>query len=163
MKIKQIFLGKTKNGMVQFFRYVIVGGGATVVQYAVEIVLKELFDINANLANAAGFFLGLLTNYLISTYWVFDESKVKNKAVEFSAFALIGLVGLAVNQGLVWLFDHPLASQGIFGDLIPADKYYLIGQVIATGIAFLWNFFARKYLLYQDGEKTGLSERKEEV
>ena len=51
-------------------------------------------------------------------------------------------------QGLIWLFDKPLAQAQVFGKLLPADKYYLVGQVLATGIAFFWNFFARKYLLY---------------
>lgn len=150
LDIKKIFVGKTGNTLVQFFRYVIVGGGATVVQYVLLIVLKEFFGMNANAANAIGFFGGLLTNYFISTYWVFDESGVKNKAAEFTAFALIGVVGLGINQGLIWLFDHLLAEERVFGSVLPTDKYYLPGQVLATALAFFWNFFARKYLLYNE-------------
>lgn len=140
--------GKTDNTFIQFFRYVFVGGGATVVQYLILILLKEACGINANAANAVGFVGGLITNYIISTYWVFDKSAVKNKAAEFTAFALIGVVGLGINQGLIWLFDNTLAEKQIFGSLIPARWYYLIGQVLATGITFFWNFFARKILLF---------------
>ena len=41
-----------------------------------------------------------------------------------------------------------LANKEVFFGIIPTDKNYLIGQIIATGVAFFWNFFARKYILY---------------
>ena len=144
---------KTDNTIAQFIRYVFVGGGATVVQWGLLVVLKEYCGMNANIANAIGFIGGLIFNYVISTLWVFDNSAVKNKAAEFTAFALIGVVGLGINQGIIWLFDKTLAERKVFGDLLPASKYYLVGQVIATGIAFFWNFFARKYLIYNKTEE----------
>lgn len=144
---------KTDNTIAQFIRYVFVGGGATVVQWGLLVVLKEFCGMNANIANAIGFIGGLIFNYVISTLWVFDNSAVKNKAAEFTAFALIGVVGLGINQGIIWLFDKTLAERKVFGDLLPASKYYLVGQVLATGIAFFWNFFARKYLIYNKTEE----------
>lgn len=144
---------KTDNTIGQFIRYVFVGGGATVVQWGLLVVLKEFCGMNANIANAIGFIGGLIFNYVISTLWVFDNSAVKNKAAEFTAFALIGVVGLGINQGIIWLFDKTLAERKVFGDLLPASKYYLVGQVLATGIAFFWNFFARKYLIYNKTEE----------
>ena len=153
MDIKKMVKGKSDNTIVQFLRYVVVGGGATVVQWGLLIILKELCGLDANIANAIGFLGGLTFNYLISTKWVFDTSGVTNRAAEITAFVLIGIVGLGINQGVIWLFDKPLAKAKVFGSLIPADKYYLIGQVIATGIAFFWNFFARKYLIYNKGDK----------
>ncbi|MBQ8967097.1 GtrA family protein [Ruminococcus sp.] len=146
---------KNLSGVRQFIRYVFVGGGATVVQWGLLVLLKEVFDMNANLANAIGFVGGLVFNYVISTLWVFDNSTavVKNKAAEFMAFALIGVVGLGINQGLIWLFDKYFADRSLFGGLLPEDKYYLVGQVLATGLAFFWNFFARKYLLYNRTEE----------
>ena len=146
-------MNKCNSTVVQFIRYVIVGGGAAVIQWGLLVLLKELFGTNANLANAVGFVGGLVFNYLISTRWVFDSSSVKNKGVELSAFALIVIVGLGINQGLIWLFDKALSGHELFGGLIPQDKYYLVGQVLATAIAFFWNFFARKYLIYNNNEE----------
>lgn len=48
-------LNKSNNTAAQFIRYVFVGGGATVVQWGILVLLKEAFGINANLANAVGF------------------------------------------------------------------------------------------------------------
>ena len=144
---------KPNSTAAQFIRYVFVGGGAAFVQWGLLVLLKEVVGLDANIANAVGFIGGLVFNYIISTLWVFDNSSVKNKAAEFTAFALIGVVGLGINQVMIWLFDKALSDSKLFGGLIPADRYYLVGQVLATGIAFFWNFFARKYLLYNKREE----------
>ena len=140
----------TKKTIGEFIRYIFVGGGATVVHWGVLIVLKELFKLDANFANLIGFCCGLLFNYIVSTIWVFDkaEATVDNKLGELSIFSIIGVVGLGINQFFIWLFDKALANKEILFGIIPTDKNYLIGQVIATGVAFFWNFFARKYILY---------------
>lgn len=162
MGLKKLFINKTDSTFIQFFRYIFVGGGATVVQYLILILLRECFGIDANIANAFGFVGGLVTNYFISTYWVFDKSTLKNKGVEFAAFALIGIVGFGINQGLIWLFDKPLASKNALGGIIPVKQYYLVGQVLATGITFFWNFFARKILLFSKG-RSGKEEKTDEI
>lgn len=140
----------TKKTLGEFIRYIFVGGGATIVHWLVLIILREALKIDANLANLVGFCCGLTFNYIISTLWVFDknEAKVDNKLVELSVFSIIGVVGLGINQFFIWLFDKALADKDVLFGLIPTDKNYLIGQVIATGVAFFWNFFARKYILY---------------
>lgn len=148
MGLKKLFIDKSNSTAVQFFRYIFVGGGATVVHWGLLLLFKELAGLDANLANAIGFVGGLICNYVISTYWVFEASSIKNKGIEFTAFAVIGVVGLGINQAIIWLFDKPLARNVAFGGLMPADKYYIAGQVLATAVAFFWNFFARKYLLY---------------
>lgn len=122
------------------------------VQWGLLVLFKEIFGLGANTANVIGFTGGLIFNYNISTLWVFDNSALKNKSAEFTAFALIGVVGLGINQGIIWLFDKGLSDKEIFGGIIPTDKYYLIGQVLATELAFFWNFFARKKLLYNKTE-----------
>ncbi len=150
MSVKSVLSGRTDSGAVQFFRYIFVGGGATVVQYAVLFLLTELFDIDANISAFFGFLGGLTVNYLVSTVWVFDRknSAIKSKAAEFGAFALIGVIGLLMTEGIIWLFDKPLAANAVLPKFIPTDKYYAIGQITATGTVFFWNFFARKYLLF---------------
>lgn len=158
-------LHRSKSTVIQFVRYLFVGGGATIVQWGLLVLFKEVFGLNANAANMVGFAGGLIFNYIISTLWVFDNSAVKNKAAEFTVFALIGIVGLGINQGLIWLFDKPIANKKVFGAFLPSDKYYLVGQVSATALAFFWNFFARKYLLYSGAKnnKIKLKEEKESL
>ena len=142
MDIKQLISGKTDNTFIQFFRYLFVGGAATVVDWGSSTLLFHFVfgDKYAVAANVAGFVLGLVTNFLISTVWVFGGSRVKNKLAEFLSFAAIGVVGLLLTIGITALFEAQLADV--------TKLYQLIAKVVSTAAAFFWNFFARKYLLY---------------
>jgi len=148
LKISEILKGRSKKTSVQFVRYIFVGGAAAAVQYLILIILAEAFSVNKVAAAAAGFIGGLVVNYIISVRWVFEGSGGKSKAAEFTVFSLIGVVGLLINELFIWFFDVILSDKNMFGGIIPTDKYYLAGQLIATAAVFFWNFFARKILLY---------------
>ena len=154
-----LLIEETNDTKIQFFRSLFVGGIATVADIGVMILFRELFKMSETLAAVFGFIAGLTVNYIISTFWVFSKAKVKNRTADFIAFGVIGLIGLGINE----LIIAPFAVQGIFGEgilykkeifgsLIPADKYYIVGKMIATVVAYMWNFFARKFILYRNVE-----------
>ena len=92
-KFGRLFVGDTENTLIQFFRYLFVGGFATVVDWGVSFLLfrfafGEKMEM-AWVANSLSFVAGLIVNYLISTFWIFKNSNVKNKFVEFISFAAI--------------------------------------------------------------------------
>ena len=88
------------------------------------------------------------TNYVLSTFWIFKNSKIKNRLAEFAAFAAVGVVGLGINAAIIWFFKDILASKLIFGTLLPQDKYYLVGKLVSTVIVFIWNFAGRKFIIF---------------
>lgn len=160
MTIKKLLFEETDHTGIQFFRSLFVGGVATVADMAVLILLRELLHIPENIAAIFGFIVGLAVNYIISTFWVFAKAKVKNRALDFIAFGVIGVIGL----GLTQLILEPFAVEGmfgtgflvkyaVFGSLLPTDKYYIIGKVLAVILVYMWNFFARKFFLYRKAEK----------
>ena len=143
-QFKKLFVGDTDNTLIQFFRYLFVGGLAFLVDFAVSWLLfhfvfgdrKELGWV----ANSLSFVAGLAVNYIISTFWIFKESKVKNKLMEFLSFAAIGVVGLLITIGITKLFEIWL------GDT--TNLFQIIAKLVSTAVSFMWNFFARKILLY---------------
>ena len=143
-QFKKLFVGDTDNTIIQFFRYLFVGGLAFLVDFALSYILfrfafheqKEL----AIVANSLSFIAGLALNYVISTFWIFKNSKVKSKLVEFISFAAIGVVGLLITMGITELFKIWL------GDT--TSLFQIIAKLVSTAVSFLWNFFARKILLY---------------
>ena len=160
MKIKELFVNKTNNTMIQFFRSLFVGGIATVADMAVMILFRELVRMPESGAAVCGFIVGLAVNYIISTFWVFAKAKVKNRALDFIVFAVIGIIGLGLTQLIIEPFSVEgifgtgfFVKNGIFGPLIPKDKYYIVGKVIAVVIVYMWNFFARKLILYRKVEE----------
>lgn len=148
MKIKQLFSGDTDNTFIQFFRYVFVGGFAFVVDYGIMTALVELCRFDPVLAATISFVAGLIVNYVLSTFWIFRNSKIKNRLAEFAAFAAVGVVGLGINAAIIWFFKDILAAKLVFGSLLPKDKYYLVGKLFSTVIVFVWNFAGRKFIIF---------------
>lgn len=141
-KIGKLFAGDTENTFIQFFRYLFVGSLATVVDWGISYILfKFVFHENyAVLANSVSFMVGLAVNYIISTFWIFKNSKVKSKLIEFLGFAAIGLVGLFMTMGITKIFELWLADK--------TSAYQILSKIVSTAAAFFWNFFARKILLF---------------
>jgi putative flippase GtrA len=99
--------------------------------------LTEVFRVPYLISAAVSFTAGVTLSYGLSVAWVFSVRRAKSKAVEYGLFVLIGVLGLGMNEALLWFFTQPL---GI---------YYLLSKVIAASIVFFWNFLTRKYVLFR--------------
>ena len=133
----KLFYGSTDKLLVQFVRYFFVGGFAFVVDFGLLYILTEYAGLHYLLSATLSFIAGLLVNYIISCLWVFNGSKFKNRLVEFLFFATIGVVGLALNDTLIWLFTDCIGT------------HYMFSKIVAAAMVYLWNFFARKYLVFR--------------
>lgn len=131
-----LFLNKTSNVFIQLFRYLFVGGFAFIVDYGLLFVLTEWGGLHYLFSASLSFLAGLAVNYLISTSWVFRTSKISNRAAEFIVFSIIGVIGLGLNSLLLYLFT----------DLL--HIHYMISKLITAALVMLWNFFARKIILF---------------
>jgi len=97
---------------------------------------------------------------------VFSKAKVKNRLLDFIVFAVIGIIGLGLTQLIIAPFameglfgEGVLVSYAVFGSLLPTDKYYIIGKLAAVVLVYMWNFFARKFILYNNtSDKEKLTE-----
>ena len=88
------------------------------------------------LANLVSVSTGLVVNYLMSVALVFRERRLASRTAEFIAFFVIGLLGLAVNEGciaafVVWMRFAP----------VPA-------KILAAGVSFVFNFVVRRAFLF---------------
>ena len=135
--LKGLFLTPTKNGYLQFFRYLFVGGIATVVDWGVLLALTELVGIHEMISAAFGFVAGLATNYLLSKLLVFRANEANARGVlEFLGYALIGLMGLGITELLLWI------GAGF-------SLHYMVLKAIATVVVLAWNYLARRFWLYK--------------
>ena len=101
------------------------------------ILLKEVFGMYYLYASVNSVVIGLIITYLLSIYWIFDQRKLAEKqGQELLIFILIGLVGI----GLTWFFMK------FFTNTIAI--HYVISKIMTTVIVSLWNFTAKKILLF---------------
>lgn len=134
--IEALFRKQTDNSFVQLVRYTMVGGIAFIVDFTALYLLTEIANIYYLISAAIAFLLGLATNYSLSIVWVFNKRAIKNKSLEFGLFMLIGVVGLGLNQIFLWSFTEY------------AGLHYLTAKIVATVFIYLWNFLARKFILF---------------
>lgn len=133
---QRLLMEETNKINVQLVRYIFVGGIAFIIDFMSLFVLTEYLDIYYLVSAAIAFTLGLLFNYIMSINWVFNKRKYKNIHFEFGMFAVIGIVGLGLNELFIWFFTQDL------------QIYYLISKILAAIIILFWNFFARKITLF---------------
>ncbi len=141
-KFKTLLIEETNDTWIQLFRSLFVGGVATVVDFLVAALVREVLGGNDIISNASGFVFGLITNYLISILWVFKKHNM-NLATEFVVFACIGVIGLIINTGIVYLLGNLWNSEEV-------RIMFYVAKLIATFITLIWNFAARKILLYKN-------------
>lgn len=135
--LRRLFVRKTTNPYLQFFRYGFVSLAALAVDFGGLILLKEVLGLNYIAAATISFVAGLITNYLLSKSWVFSSSRLDSPVVEFLLFTGVGIVGLVLNDVILWLMTSH------FG------LYYIASKLVATAVVFFWNFGARKILIFR--------------
>ena len=135
--VEKLFRQPTDNIFVQAFRYVLSGALAYGVDYCSLIVFVEIFKIYYLTAALVAFLIGSITAYILNVRWVFDKRTFKNRYFEISIFIVIGVVGLILNQYIIWFFTENV------------NFHYLFSKLVATMIVVIWNFFARKYILFR--------------
>jgi len=135
--IKTILKDKPDNLIGQLLRYVVVGGISFVVDYGSLWLLTEKAGLPYLWSAALAFILGLICNYILSTKWVFGESRIKNAWGEFVAFAVIGVIGLGLNELIMYAGTDGLGL------------HYMLSKIVSTAIVFFWNFLARRFLVFK--------------
>lgn len=131
-----LFHEPTNNTMIQLFRYGFVGGAAFLIDYGLLFSLTEWLEINYLVSAAIAFVVGLVVNYLLSISWVFNQNRNGKPMKEFLFFTVIGVVGLMLNELILYAVTDWM------------HLHYMFSKIISTVIVFFWNFFARKTLLF---------------
>lgn len=138
-RIERFIPGKQRI-IGQFLRYFVTGGLAFVVDFGGFALALYCFNVHYLIANLIGLIGGGFVNYLLSFGWVFSAQKramEKHRLLEIIVFVLICLVGMALNELLMFVFV------GIF------VLQEMLSKMGAAIIVLLYNFFARKYILFK--------------
>lgn len=136
--MKAILKNKATKDFVLYF---IVGGLATIVEWAIFFVLNQSLHVNHLLATAIAFIFSTFANWGFGRLLVFKHSH-ESLVRELSKIYAASIIGLIINECIMYL--------GV--DLLGAHAMLI--KIIATGVAFFWNFLIRKLVIYNDGQKT---------
>lgn len=123
--------------LVEFFRFCINGGVATLIHFSILILGMEVLQIpSAGVANGLASLFGIAASFFGNRWFVFPKTGSPVLA-EFTKFA--GLYALiAVLHGSI-LF--------VWSDNYGFD--YKVGFVWATGLQVILSYFANKFLVFK--------------
>ena len=151
-KIKALYI-QNKTLIIEFVKYCVVGGTAFVFDFAAYLGLIELVFVPKYgrayvddnflidfVCITVGFIVGLIVNYFFSMFWVFTSKKQQQQgknARAFTIFAIIGVIGYFLKQLLMYIqLDWLLINR-------------VIANIIAAGIVLVWNYLARKVIIFK--------------
>ena len=122
--------------IVKFFKYGLVGLSGVFVDFAFTWICKGIFRLNKYIANSIGFTVAASSNYVLNRVWTF-ASKSEEIALEYSLFIGISVVGLLLNNYLIYILN---------------DKFKLnfyLAKVFAIGAVTVWNFLANYFITFR--------------
>ena len=136
----------------EIFRFAIVGLVAAVFDFALSYIIQFIiFKGNQNilvtiLSTAGGFIIGVVINYLMSTFMVYKAAKSNfSKSLKGILFFVgLAIVGLFIGIGLqTFLYNYLFLTVGVKFFSYPIDF------IIRTLIVMIYNYISRKLLIYK--------------
>ena len=126
---------KITNLVVQAFKFGVVGGLSTVIDFGLLFLLQSAMGINYLVASTLSFLVSLVFNYICSMKYVFVGKKDSSKVREFTVFLILSLIGLGLNEFFLWIF-HGKGKMNL-----------MLAKLLATTIVMVWNFVSRKIFI----------------
>jgi putative flippase GtrA len=121
--------------LLKFIKFGVVGFTGLFVDFGTTFVCKEWLKIQKYIANSIGFTVAASSNYFLNRVWTF-KSQDPNIAYEFTEFFIISLIGLAINNFILWTI------------LRKSKVNFYLAKLFAIGVVTIWNFFANYYVTF---------------
>lgn len=118
------------------FMYGIIGVIATVIDFVILVTLTDYVKIDYRASVVIAFLFAAIFNFYLQKKFTFrcNKSEIKKQFIQFIS---IGSIGMLINLAIITICVE------IF------NIWYVIGKIIATFIAFIWNYFANKLVTFK--------------
>lgn len=134
-KLNIEYSNKTENLFIQIFKFVIVGGIATIIDWILYFIIYNFLKINPLISNLISFSISSIYNYTASIKWVFDVNANKSKKRLFVEFMIFSFIGLGITETLLWIGTQQLGMNA------------MLVKIMSTIIVMIFNFITRKMFL----------------
>jgi putative flippase GtrA len=145
--VRLSILDRSRHGgvgriFVDLVRYGIASVGALALDAGTMLFLNKALGVNYLVAAAVGFTSGLALVYWLSVRYVFGDIRRLRPSQEILGFLVTGLIGLLLNEILMSMFVERVGLS------------VALAKIPTAGFVFLFNFSARRVLLFSDAAKT---------
>lgn len=160
----------------ELFRFIVTGIVCALIDFLISYGVLALLNkaglegIAANaISTTCGFIVGVIVNYLLSTFWVFKNvsEDTNTKSVKFIiAFVILSACAWGLSVGTMALCSlvcknawNIVIDEGVdkiikkvftftFWDDVTFWAYF-VSFCLRTLVGLVWNYFTRKYILYK--------------
>ena len=138
-----------KKLLAQIIKFGAVGFLCFFIDYFIMVGLTELAGIPSLISSGCSYTISTIVNYILSITVVFDADKEANKAAQFIIFVILSLIGLGINQLIMWLGTDWLEGLMLQSQMLSAfARYaYMIVKIFATAVVMVYNFITRKIFI----------------
>ncbi len=120
----------------RFVKFCLVGATCAGIDFGVTIWGKEKLKFKNLTANSMGFSASAISNFFLNKHFTFVNQN-PNITEQFIKFLGVALVGLAINNSLVYLFSER------------RNKNFYLSKIMATAIVMFWNFFINYFFTFK--------------
>lgn len=174
---------RKKSRSLEILRFLVTGIVCALIDFVVSyFVLAGLVKAGMDggwanaLSVAIGFLVSVIINYLLSTYWVFQnvrDEKASKKPLFILVFVLLSAGAMLLSIGTMqlcayvclsaWNVDIISKADTIVGEIFSFSFWsdiafwaYFISFVIKTFVGLVWNYLTRKFILYREPKEEGV-------
>ena len=122
-------------GTQQFLKFAVVGLISFAVDWLLLVVLTDLCHVDYLVSTSVSFIVSVALNYALSVRYVFPHRDDMSRKREFTIFAILSAIGLA------------LTDVFMFVGVTVLNIAYQLMKVIATFCVTWYNFLSRKKFL----------------
>ena len=133
-----------QDEVARFMKFALVGALGAVVDFSVLNFLVLVAGWPKEYANLVSVTCAIFSNFIWNRLWTFPESRDRPLHTQFGQFALVNLIGLAINQ-IVFLITDAL----VYNSLAPHPLDYNLAKATAILVVLFWNFFINRRWTYK--------------
>ena len=163
---------KENNNLWELIKFLITGVICAIADFLTTSLFLRIFGwleieaLKSAIALLAGFIVGVILNYILSTFWVF-RGKQDRSVTKSTRFIVLFVIFSAIAYGLSYgtyelcrfIFNSAWAINindatinyilqfTFWGDAL--FWLYFLAFFLKTLIGLIWNYFTRKYILYK--------------
>lgn len=141
--VNRMGFAQNPREFTRFLKFATVGAFGMVVDLTVLNVLHKAFGLPLLVANSISFTAAVLSNFTWNRLWTFPESRDRSIGTQLLQFAVVNIIGLAINNAVLWTFFR------LFSPFIPDPWDYNLAKILAIGVVLFWNYFVNRKWTYR--------------
>lgn len=141
--IRHIGLDKRPGEVVRFVKFSVVGAIGMVVDLTILNIMYKVVGLPLLAANTISFSTAVLSNFTWNRLWTFPESRQRPLVPQLAQFALVNVIGLAINNLVLWVVFNAVRN------FIPDPLNYNFAKVTAIGVVLFWNYGINRIWTYK--------------